>query len=143
MNECYVINIDLLRRCQSTSSNENFLRRNIVKVRRKESDLVLYCLVNLISFEIFNTNFLLKFCSKIHAIYVNKRRGPPEQSLDLIKTNENKTVSILDSYYNNIYTNLNLQKKENSLEREHFTEAMSVRKKSQLTIQKEIRFSVF
>ena len=31
-----------------------------------------------------------------------------------IKTNENETVSILDSYYNNIYTNLNLQKKIHS-----------------------------
>ena len=36
-----------------------------------------------------------------------------------LKTNENKTVLILDSYYNN--TNLNLRKK-NSFEREHFTE---------------------
>ena len=36
-----------------------------------------------------------------------------------LKTNENKTVLILVSYYNN--TNLNFEKK-NSFEREHFTE---------------------
>ena len=28
------------------------------------------------------------------------------------KTNQNNTVSILDAYYNNIYTNLNLPKKK-------------------------------
>ena len=49
-----------------------------VQVRRKESDLVLYCLVNLISFEIFNTKFLLKSCPQIHAMYVSKRGGPPD-----------------------------------------------------------------
>ena len=42
-----------------------------------------------------------------------------EAHLNSLKTNENKTVLILDSYYNN--TNLNLRKK-NSFEREHFTE---------------------
>ena len=54
-----------------------------------------------------------------------------------LKTNENKTVLILVSYYNN--TNLNLEKKfswKGALYR-------SVRKKWQLTIQNEIQFSVF
>ena len=48
-------------------------------------------------------------------MYVNKDEARPNS----LKTNENKTVLILDSYYNN--TNLNLWKK-NSFEREHFTE---------------------
>ena len=54
-----------------------------------------------------------------------------------LKTNENKTVLILVSYYNN--TNLNFEKKfiwKGALYR-------SVRKKWQLTIQNEIQFSVF
>ena len=54
-----------------------------------------------------------------------------------LKTNENKTVLILVSCYNN--TNLNLEKKfiwKGAL-------YQSVRKKWQLTIQNEIQFSVF
>ena len=40
------------------------LWRNIVKFRRKKSDLVLYRLVKLISFQNFNTKFQLKSCPK-------------------------------------------------------------------------------
>ena len=46
------------------------LWRNIVKVRRKESDLILYRLVKLISFEIFNKKFLLKSCPSESTPYV-------------------------------------------------------------------------
>ena len=63
-----------------------------------EFHLVLYRLVNLIPLEIFNNNCLL-----------TRRKGmsiKDEARPNSLKTNENKTVLILDSYYNN--TNLNL-----------------------------------
>ena len=108
-------------------------------VWKKEFHLVLYRRVNLIPLEIFNNNCLLRrrkkkyFKNLVRAIYVNK----DEARQNSLKTNENKTVSILDSYYNN--TNLNLCKKEKFIWKrlEHFTEV------SVMTIQKEILFSFF
>ena len=54
-----------------------------------------------------------------------KDKAPPNR----LKTNENKTVLILDSYYNN--TNLNLWKK------------IHLEESTLPTIQKEIQFFVF
>ena len=92
---------------------------------------------------------LLRF--SITTVYLNEEKkkntfkilSPPYMSIkdeahpNSLKTNGNKTVLILVSYYNN--TNLNLEKKfiwKGAL-------YQSVRKKWQLTIQNEIQFSVF
>ena len=83
-----------------------------------EFHLVLYRRVNLIPLEIFTCLLKRKKDMSI------KDEARPNS----LKTNENKSVLILDSYYNS--TNLNLQKK-NPFEREHFTEvSVKFRRKS-------------